>query len=94
VTYWPYIVAAVLIVAAFLVGSLRRGNSVRARDISGISIGGNASGSVSQNAPPPRATANAPTVAATKPDRVAWTIAIIGVLVAAAALAHDLIAGK
>lgn len=87
--YWPYLVGLVLVIAGFLVGRIRGGNSVRARDISGIVIGGDASGPVSQ------ATQSSPLAPASrKPDRVAWLIGIVGVLIAAAKLVYDLLATK
>ncbi|HKM72062.1 MAG TPA: hypothetical protein VJX94_18730 [Stellaceae bacterium] len=87
--YWPYLVGLALVVAGFLVGRFRGGNAVRARDISGIVVGGDVSGSVSQTTQPSR---SAP--ASSKPDRVAWVIGIVGVLIAAAALIHDVLATK
>jgi hypothetical protein len=86
--YWPYLVGVALVLVGFLVGRVRGGNSIRARDVSGVVIGGDLSGSLSQTAQP------SPRAAASKPDRVAWFIAIVGVLVAGAALIHDIVAAK
>lgn len=86
--YWPYVVGLVLVIAGFLVGRSRGGNSVRTRGISGIVVGGDVSGSVSQAMRPSRL---AP---ASTPDRVAWVIGIVGILIAAAALIHDVLATK
>lgn len=86
--YWPYPVGVVLVVSGFLVGHFRRGNSVRARDISGIVVGGEVSGSVSQTTQP------SPLAPSGKPDLVAWVIGVVGVLIAAAQLVHDVLATK
>lgn len=90
---WLYLVGLVLVIAGFLIGRIRAGNSVRARDVSGNMVTGNVSGSVSQNAQLAAAEAGKPQVAAraSKPDRVAWLIMIIGVLIAVAQLAYSVI---
>jgi hypothetical protein len=77
-----------LLVAAFLVGRRGGGNRIRTRDVSGMVIGGDASGSVTQNVQP------ASQSNANKPDRVAWSIGIIAALIAAAQLAHDIFWAK
>jgi hypothetical protein len=87
--YWPYLVGVALVVMGFVVGRFRGNNSVRARDVHGILIGGNVSGSVAQTTQPSEIPP-----ASNKVDRVAWLIAIVGVLIAAAQLAHDVLAGK
>lgn len=95
--HWLYLVGLALVMGGFLIGRLRAGNSVRARDISGGNLAvGNISGTLSQTVQPAAADAGKPKPAtdAGKPDRVAWLIAIVGVLVAAAQLAHDVLAAK
>jgi hypothetical protein len=87
VGYWLYLVGFIFVVIGFLVGSFR-GSTVRARDISGIVVGRDASGPISQN----RQLDPVPARASSKPDRIAWLIAIVGVLIAAAQLVHDLLA--
>ena len=86
-----YLVGLVLVIVGFLIGRLRPGNSVRARDISGNMVVGNVSGTVSQNA---RLTAAEGAAKPSKPDRIGWLIMIIGVLVALAQLAYDVLAAK
>jgi hypothetical protein len=78
-----YALAALLIA----IGLLKRSNSVRARKMTGNLAVGDNSGTINQNY---RATGEAKEGA--PPDRVAWWIAIIGVLIAAAQLAHDVLA--
>jgi hypothetical protein len=77
-----------LAVLFVIIGLLKRSNSLRARNITGNVVVGDSSGTIHQSY---RATgaADARPVPA---DRVAWVIAIVGVLVAAAQLAHDLLA--
>jgi hypothetical protein len=82
--YWPYVVGGALVIVGFLVGRFRGSNSVRARDVHGILIGGDVSGSVAQTTQPSEARPPS-----SKPDRVAWLIAIVGVVIAAAQLIHD-----
>jgi hypothetical protein len=86
--YWPYLVGLVLVMAGFSVGRFRRSNSVRARDISGIVVGGEVSGSVSQT------TQRSPVAVSGKHDLVAWVIGGVGVLIAAAQLGHDVLATR
>jgi hypothetical protein len=81
-----YAVAVLLIVF----GLFKRSNRLRARNISGNVVVGGSSGTVNQSY---RATAAGEAQSAA-PDRVAWAIAIIGVLVAAAQLAHDVFWAK
>ncbi|WP_428489637.1 hypothetical protein [Rhodopila sp.] len=70
---------ALIILAAVLRGSRKR-NSLRSGDITGNAVVGDVSGDVSQVATA-RARAEKP-----RPDRVAWVIAIIGVLVSVVTL--------
>jgi hypothetical protein len=80
-----YAIGVLLIV----VGLFKRSNSLRARKVTGNVVVGDNSGTINQSyrsneaGEPPAA-----------PDRIAWTIAIVGVLIAAAQLAHDLFWGK
>jgi hypothetical protein len=86
--HWGYLVALVLIVAAFLIARRGGGNRIRVRDNSGMIIGGDVSGTVTQNvqaAPPP---------APGKPDRVVWAIGIVAAMIAAAQLIHDILTTK
>ena len=83
--WYLYLLAALMLIVAVWVARSRRGNSVRARDISGNVIVGDVSGTVSQVSAP------RPTASKSEPDRVAWTIGIIGVLVAVAQLVHDVL---
>lgn len=85
-----YFIGIAILIVAFVVGRSGSGNSLRARDVSGNTMVGNASGSIYQGAMPPPATP--PRQAANaSPDRIAWAIGIIGVLVACMQLAHDLL---
>lgn len=81
-----YGLALVLVILALA----RRSHAVRARDIKGNMVVGNNRGSISQNYSETGAPATAPSPAAPAPDRVAWAIGIVGALIAAAQLAHDL----
>ena len=74
--------AAVLLI---VVGLFKRSNSLRARDISGNVIVGDNSGTINQSY-----RGNGARGSSAGPDRIAWAIAIVGVLVAAAQLAHDI----
>jgi hypothetical protein len=82
-----YLLGGALLVVAFLLGRSGGGNKLQARNVSGNIVVGDVSGSVSQVAAP--AAAAAP--AEPKPDRIAWLIGIIGVLVALAQLGHDML---
>ncbi|HSU04968.1 MAG TPA: hypothetical protein VLI93_05305 [Acetobacteraceae bacterium] len=80
-----YVVAAVLIVWALA----RRSNWVKARSITGnVAQVRDNSGSINQTYSGAGSAENA------GPDRVAWAIGIIGVLVAVAALVHDIFWAK
>jgi hypothetical protein len=76
-------------VALIVVGLFKRSNSLRARNVAGNVVVGDNPGTISQSyrtngaREPPAA-----------PDRIAWAIAIVGVLIAAAQLAHDVFWGK
>jgi hypothetical protein len=92
---WLYLIGLSLVIAGVLlglIGRLRVDNSVRARYIAGNTVAGNVSGTVSQNARIAAAEGGKKAAEASKPDRVAWLIAIIGALIAAAQLAHDVLA--
>jgi hypothetical protein len=83
--WYPYILAAALLAIAGLIRRSGRTNSLRARNISGNVVVGDVSGTVSQTSAPPPA-------AEQKPDRIAWAIGIVAVLIAVAQLAHDMLA--
>ena len=68
----------------------RRGHSVRARDVRGSVVAGEVSGPVTITNPAPDAATSKGREQGAG-DRVAWVIAIIGVLIAAAQLAHDVL---
>jgi hypothetical protein len=73
-------------VLAIVLGRSGKRNTLRARDISGNVVVGNVSGSISQAASPQAAAERK-----TQPDRVNWGIGIVGVLITAATLAHDML---
>jgi hypothetical protein len=73
-----------------VLGRSRSRNSLRARDITGNTVVGNVSGSVYQGTAP-QAPTPSPEGKRIPHDRVAWGIGIVGVLVAVAQLAHDLL---
>jgi hypothetical protein len=77
-----------LAVLFVIIGLFKRSNSLRARKISGNVVVGDSSGVINQSY---RATETGSARPA-EPDRIAWVIAIIGVLIAATQLAHDLLA--
>lgn len=79
-----YGLAVVLVVVALA----RRSNSLKARRIEGNVVIGDTTGPINQtyNAPPPSKDSNR------EPgDRIAWVIGIVGVVIAAAQLAHDVL---
>jgi hypothetical protein len=76
-------------VALIVVGLFKRSNSLRARNVTGNVVVGDNPGTISQSYRTNRA--REPAAA---PDRVAPTIAIVGVLIAVAQLAHDVFWGK
>jgi hypothetical protein len=81
-----YVVGGALLILAVLLSRFRSGgNTLRARDISGNVIVGNVSGSVTQTS------TSSGDKGKPEPDRVAWGIAIVGVLVALMQLANDLV---
>jgi hypothetical protein len=82
--HWGYLAGLALILVAFLIGRRGGGNRIQARDVPGIAIGGDASGTITQNVQ------SGPQTRDNKPDRVAWAIGIVAVLIAAAQLAHDI----
>jgi len=89
-----YLVGAALLVLAVLLGRSGSRNALRARDISGNTVVGNVSGGVYQGTAPQMpapAPEGKPEGKKVPPDRVAWGIGIVGVLVAVAQLAHDLL---
>ena len=85
--WYPYLLAGALLVIAVLIGRSGPRNRLRARDISGNVVVGDVAGTVSQ-------TSTSQLAADQKPDRVAWAIGIVGVLIAAAAFAYDVLAKK
>lgn len=90
--WFGYFIGCVLLILALFVGRSSSRNVLRARDVSGNTIVGNVSGSVSQGTAPPIPQRSIPPTdrARAAPDRVAWGIAIIGALIALAQLAYDL----
>lgn len=69
----------------------KSGHVFRTGDISGLFVGGNNSGTMVQNNPPPASPAAAPQeTKRPEKDRVAWIIGIIAALIAAAQLLHDI----
>jgi hypothetical protein len=80
-----YAVGVLLIV----VGLFKRRNSLRARNVTGNVVVGENSATINQSYQPNGAREPSPA-----PDRVAWAIAIVGVLIAAAQLSHDMFWGK
>jgi hypothetical protein len=87
--WYVYVVAAVLVAVALVIGRPRPRNSLRARDMSNANVHvGDSSGPTSQTVTP--AAPAGPREA--KPDRIAWAIGIIAVLVALAQLGHDVLA--
>jgi hypothetical protein len=81
-----YVLAALLIV----IGLRKRSNSLRAGKIIGNVVVGDISGTINQSYTQTRATEASPA----PPDRTAWAIGIVGVLIASAQLAHDVFWGK
>jgi hypothetical protein len=81
-----YALAIVMIVLALLVG--RRGHSVRARNVRSSVVAGEVNESVTITSTETHA-ANGQDRGNRHGDRIAWVIAIVGVLVAAAQFAHD-----
>jgi hypothetical protein len=88
-----YILAAVLLLAAILLSRRPRGSSIRARDTSGVVIGGDVNSGVIVTGDNNRVvTRSRPGTAPPKqrPDWVVRVIGFAGVLIAAAQLAVDL----
>jgi len=86
VTLQPWVVYALGVVIAVLglwVG--RRGHSVRARDVHGSVVAGDVNAPVTITNTEPGKTSEA-----ARGDWIGWVIGIVGVLIAAAQLAHDL----
>jgi hypothetical protein len=81
-----YLVGGALLILAILLGRFRGGgNRFRARDVSGNVHVGDVSGSVTQTSTSSGDKGNS------EPDRVAWIIGIVGVLVALAQFAQDFV---
>jgi hypothetical protein len=82
---------ALVLIMALLVRLLARPKAVvRARDITGILVAGDNPGSITQTrteTAPPSGSEGPPS----NGDRVAWAIGIIGVLIAAAQFAFDVL---
>ena len=76
-------------VLLIMVGLFKRSNSLRAHNVTGNVVVGDNSGTINQSYRP-----NGAREPSTAPDRVAWAIAIVGVLIPAAQLAHDVFWGK
>ena len=81
-----YLIGGALLILAVLLGRFRGGNALRARDVSGNVIVGDVSGSVTQTS------TSSGDKGKPAPDRVAWVVVIVGVLVALTHLAQDLVA--
>jgi hypothetical protein len=84
----PLIVYAIGVLL-IVVGLVKRSNSLRARNVTGNVVVGDSSGTINQSYRP-----NGAREPPAAPDRVAWVIAIVGVLIAAAQLAPDVLWGK
>jgi hypothetical protein len=84
----PLIVYAIGVLL-IVVGFFKRSNSLRARNVTGNVVVGDNSGTINQSYQP-----NGAREPRGAPDRVAWAIAIVGVLIAAAQLLHDVFWGK
>jgi hypothetical protein len=84
----PLIVYAIGVLLIIL-GLFKRSNSLRARNVTGNLVVGNNSGTINQSYRP-----NGAKEPRAAPDRVAWAIAIVGVLIGASQLAHDVFWGK
>lgn len=82
--WYLYLLAALLLAVAFQLRRAGGKNSIRGRDLSGNVVVGDVSGTVTQTSSRPRA-------ADQKPDRIAWAIAILGVLIAAAQLGYSIV---
>ncbi len=83
-----YIAGAVLVVVALGIWVLRqRSYSIRARNITGNVQVGDSSGTINQTFSAPLGSQPGER---SQPDRVAWAIGIVGVLVAAAQFAWDI----
>jgi hypothetical protein len=81
-----YLVGGALLILAVLLGRFRGGgNTLRARGVSGNVNVGNVSGTVTQTF------TSTGDKGKPEPDRVAWVIAIVGVLVALAQFAQDFV---
>jgi hypothetical protein len=76
-------------VLLIIVGLFKRSNSLRARNVTGNVVVGENSGTINQSYRP-----KGKRGLSAAPDRIAWAIAIVGVLIAAAQLAHDVFRGK
>jgi hypothetical protein len=82
-----YLIGIAFLVVALVIGRGRR-NSFKARDVSNsVVITGDVSGTVTHTVSQP--TRSLPTRPG--PDRIAWIIGIVGVLVASAQLLYDLL---
>jgi hypothetical protein len=78
-----------VVIAALGLWLGRRGHNVRARDVQGSVVAGEVKGSVSITNTGPHAAPSKDRERG-QGDRIAWAIAIVGVLIAAAQLAHDI----
>jgi hypothetical protein len=76
-----------LAVLFVIIGLFKRSNGLRARNITGNVVVGDSSGTIHQSYGGTGAANTRPA----PPDRVALVITIVGVLIAAAQLAHDLL---
>jgi hypothetical protein len=81
-----YLVGGALLILAILLGRFRGGgNTMRARDVSGNVHVGNVSNGATKTSTSSGDKGNS------EPDRIAWGIAIVGVLVALAQFAQDFV---
>ena len=85
--WYLYLVGTVFLILAVIFGAARRRNSLRSGDISGAVFIGDVAGTVTQTVSP----AGSSKRASVEPDRVAWGIGIVGVLIAVVQLIHDLL---
>jgi len=88
--WYLYLIAGALFAIALLIGRSGRKYSIHAENLSGnIAMGDNSANLSQINAPRQDPERQDPKQ---KPDRVAWTIGIVAALIAAAQLAHDVLA--
>jgi len=88
-----YILGTVLLLLAIILNRRPRSNTIRARDISDVVIGGDVNSGVIVTGDNNRVVTqlhDQEPPAKQSPDRVSWAIGIVGVMITAAQLALDL----